>query len=82
MHAKVILKISLYVAPIIALVLVAMLLRRLVPEEIALGIGWLGMLFVSYPLMRYFSGQHLTFTRWAIFSMLGAIAGAVVLHYL
>jgi len=79
MRAKEILS---YIGGIATFVLVASLLRRRLPEEVAFGIGWLAMFLVGYPFTRYLSANNLTFTRWAVFSTLGAFAGVVVLFAL
>lgn len=68
-----------YVGGIATFVLVASLLRGRVTDAFALGIGWLAMLLVGFPLTLYLSGKQLTFRKWAVFSTLGALAGVVVL---
>lgn len=78
MNAK---EITSYVGGVIAFVIVAMLLRKYLPIEVALGVGWLAMWLVGYPFARYISGKRLTFSKWAAFSTLGAIAGMIVFHY-
>lgn len=64
-----------YVGGIAMFVLVASLLRGRLPEEYALGLGWLAMFLVGFPFTRYLSANKLTFTRWAVFSTLSAFAG-------
>lgn len=74
-------EIASYIGGVIAFVVIAMLFRGRLPIEMVLGLGWLAMLFVGYPFTRYISGKRLTFSKWAAFSTLGAIAGMIVFHY-
>lgn len=67
-----------YVGGLTTLVLVALLLRGRVADVFALGMGWLAMLLVGFPFMRYLSVKRLTFTKWLAFSALAAFAGTVV----
>jgi hypothetical protein len=71
-----------YVGGIATFVLVGLLLRRRLPEELALGIGWLAAFLVGFPFTRHLSGKQLTFRTWALFSTLGALAGVVILFML
>ena len=72
-------EIASYIGGIATFVLVISLLRRRVSDELAVGIGGLAMLLVGFPFTRYVSAKKLTFSRWAVFSTLGALAGMVVL---
>ncbi|MBC8031392.1 MAG: hypothetical protein H7Z16_14880 [Pyrinomonadaceae bacterium] len=70
-----------YVGGIVTFVLVGLALRRRVPEELALGIGWLAAFLIGFPFTRSLSakaGKRLMFGEWAVFSTLGALAGIAV----
>lgn len=70
-----------YVGGIATFVLVGLLLRRRVPEEIAFGIAWLAAFLIGFPFTRALSakaGKRLTFGECAVFSTLGALAGVGV----
>jgi hypothetical protein len=67
-----------YVGGIATFVLVAWLLRGRVTDALAFGIAGLAMLLVGFPFTRHLSGKQITFTRWILFSVLGALAGIVV----
>ena len=67
-----------YMGGIATFVLVAGLLRGRLGDAAALGIGGLAMLLVGFPFTRYMSQKPVTFRKWALFSALGAVAGAIV----
>jgi hypothetical protein len=71
-----------YVGGVVVFVAAAVLLRGRVPEEVALGLGWLAMLLVGYPFTRYVAGNNLNFGRWVVFVTFGAAVGVALLRYL
>ena len=68
-----------YVGGIAIFLMIGLLLRGRLPEEVAFAMGALAMLIVGFPFTRYLSGKQLTFRKWAMFSALGALAGVLVL---
>jgi uncharacterized membrane protein YfcA len=68
-----------FVGGIASFVVVALALRKLLPEEYALGMGWLVMLIVGIPFTRSFSRHHHTFMKWVVLCTAAALAGALVL---
>lgn len=75
-------EIASYVGGIVVFMVAAVLLRGRIPEEAALGLGWLAMLLVGYPFTRYIAGNRLNFGRWVVCVTFGAAVGVVLLRYL
>ena len=75
MNAK---AIASYVGGVASFVLVTWLLRGRVGDELAFAAGGLAMLLVGFTFTRYISPKPRPFKEWALFSVLGAIAGMIV----